>query len=95
MRSKNYLLTGLSTVVVLAMSGCFEKKNELHETMVQCPHGTVLISDDFEGKPVCQLRGSYTEDMRVRSISVSTASVTRHSRSIRVRPSSARRAPTF
>lgn len=67
MRRKEYLLMGLSAMTVLAMSGCFDKQNELHESMVQCPGGTELISDDFEGKPVCQLRGSYIEDMHLTS----------------------------
>ncbi len=31
--------------------------------MVSCPEGTQLISDDFEGKPVCQLRGTYVKDL--------------------------------
>lgn len=66
-KNKKYLLMGLSTVAMFAMSGCFEKKNALHESTVSCPSGTELISDDFEGKPVCQLRGTYVDDMRLSS----------------------------
>ncbi|MGB5966340.1 MAG: hypothetical protein WBG65_12545 [Sulfurimonadaceae bacterium] len=65
MKRKNYVVLGLSTVAMLAFSGCFEKQNELHESMASCPTGTQLISDDFEGKPVCQLRGTYVNDMHL------------------------------
>lgn len=50
---------------MLTFSGCFEKQNELHESMASCPKGTQLISDDFEGKPVCQLRGTYVDDLHL------------------------------
>jgi hypothetical protein len=65
MKRTNYFVLGLSTVAMLTFSGCFEKQNKLHETMVSCPEGTQLISDDFEGKPVCQLRGTYVTDMQL------------------------------
>ncbi len=65
MKSKNYLLLGLSTVAMFALGGCFEKQNELHESVVTCPENTQLISDDFEGKPVCQLRGTYVENIHL------------------------------
>ncbi len=65
MKHKKSLLFGLSAVILVTMSGCFEKQNALHESMVVCPENTQLISDDFEGKPVCQLRGTYTEDLHL------------------------------
>jgi len=67
MKRKNYLFLGLSTAALFAFSGCYDKQNELHETMVSCPEKTQLISDDFEGKPVCQLRGTYTENIHLTS----------------------------
>lgn len=67
MKRIDYAVLGLSAVVMLAFSGCFEKQNELHESMVSCPEKTQLISDDFEGKPVCQLRGTYSEDLHLTS----------------------------
>ena len=63
MKRKNYLFLGLSVTALFTLSGCFEKQNELHESMVSCPNKTQLISDDFEGKPVCQLRGAYVDDL--------------------------------
>ena len=67
MKRNNSVLLGLSTVAVFAFSGCFEKQNELHESKVTCPEHSQLISDDFEGKPVCQLRGTYVDDMHLTS----------------------------
>ena len=67
MKYKKNLLLGLSAAMLVTMSGCFEKQNELHESMVVCPENTQLISDDFEGRPVCQLRGTYTQDLHLTS----------------------------
>lgn len=67
MKRTNTLLWGLSAAAVLTLSGCFDKQNELHESMVTCPGNTQLISDDFEGKPVCQLRGTYRDDLHLTS----------------------------
>ncbi len=67
MKRKNTLLLGLSAAAVLTLSGCFDKQNELHESMVTCPANTQLISDDFEGKPVCQLRGTYVDNLHLTS----------------------------
>ena len=67
MKRRNYTVLGFSTLAMLTFSGCFEKQNELHESMVSCPDKTQLISDDFEGKPVCQLRGTYSEDLHLTS----------------------------
>ena len=67
MKRKNYLFLGLSVTALFTLSGCFDKQNQLHETMVTCPENTQLISDDFEGKPVCQLRGTYVEDIHLSS----------------------------
>jgi len=53
----------IAVMSMVLLGGCFEKQNELHESMVSCPEKTQLISDDFEGKPVCQLRGTYSEDL--------------------------------
>ena len=67
MKRKNYLFLGLSVTALFTLSGCFDKQNKLHETMVTCPENTQLISDDFEGKPVCQLRGTYVKDIHLSS----------------------------
>ncbi len=67
MKRTNTLLWGLSAAAVLTLSGCFDKQNELHESMVTCPENTQLISDDFEGKPVCQLRGTYRDSIHLTS----------------------------
>lgn len=67
MKRTHYTVLGLSAAAMFTFSGCFEKQNKLHESMVTCPEKTQLISDDFEGKPVCQLRGTYTEDLHLSS----------------------------
>ena len=33
--------------------------------MVTCPENNQLISDDFEGNPFCQLRGTYVKDLHL------------------------------
>ncbi|MGB6018717.1 MAG: hypothetical protein WBF77_03885 [Sulfurimonadaceae bacterium] len=65
MKRKDYLFLGMSAVALLTFGGCYDKQNELHESMVSCPDKTQLISDDFEGKPVCQLRGTYSENIHL------------------------------
>lgn len=65
MKRDRFWLIGLSAAAILTMSGCNEKQNELHESTVSCPENTQLISDDFEGKPVCQLRGTYVDTIRL------------------------------
>ncbi len=67
MKRKNILLFGMGATALVAFSGCYDKQNELHESMVTCPDKTQLISDDFEGKPVCQLRGTYSDDIHLTS----------------------------
>ncbi|MEN8146887.1 MAG: hypothetical protein ABFR02_04635 [Campylobacterota bacterium] len=64
-KRKNYLFLGLSVTALFTLSGCFDKQNQLHESTVTCPENTQLISDDFEGKPVCQLRGTYVKDIHL------------------------------
>ncbi|WP_345975029.1 hypothetical protein [Sulfurimonas sp. HSL3-7] len=65
MKKNGFWLIGLSAAAMLTMSGCLEKQNELHESTISCPENTQLISDDFEGKPVCQLRGTYVDNIHL------------------------------
>lgn len=69
MNYKKHLLATSALLGSIYMTGCLETngQNALLETQITCPSHTTLISNDFEGKPVCQLKGTYTQDIHLSS----------------------------
>ncbi len=60
----------MGTVLVLFfifLTGCNSDSTEskLHESSNLCPKNTELLSKDFEGKVVCQLKGVYVDDLHL------------------------------
>ena len=61
MRELPHLLLSFITIIFI---GCGDTKNDvLQEELNPCPTQTTFISKGFEGKPVCQLHGTYTSSL--------------------------------